>query len=152
MFFCQRARLDPKNDGGLFILANSDESSPFELVKSACEETLAGEATASLPKLIDAKLVDELLGTYRDSRGRTLTVRREGALVAASIDWNGPKTVGYLNPSKNEKLSYDSMISPKPARFKRMNIISVTRDGAGKVTGLTISDLDPSLTFDRVAQ
>jgi CubicO group peptidase (beta-lactamase class C family) len=151
--FLASIRLDPTSDGCLFVLANSDDSLPFELVKSACEAALAGaKPSATLPQMIAAKLAEELMGSYRDRGGRTLTVRREGELTQASIDWHGPITQGYLNPTKTEQLSYDQMISTNPPKFKRMNVIRVTQDKAGRVTRLTISDLNPPLTFERVAE
>lgn len=150
--FLASLRLNPKSDGCLFILANSDESEPFERVKTACEEAIDGTLSSTAPRAIDGSAVDELAGIYRDHAGRTLTVSREGRFLRALIDWHGPTTVGYLNPTDAEELSYDTMVSSSPARFKRMNLITVARDEAGNVTGLTISDLEPPLTFERVGE
>ena len=66
-------------DGYLFVLANSDDSTSFDLVRSACEAALEGKSTTlAAAKSLDAKLVTELIGEYRDDKDRTLTVSREG--------------------------------------------------------------------------
>jgi CubicO group peptidase (beta-lactamase class C family) len=148
--FLASLRRDPKTDGALFVLANSDDSQPFDLVVAECEAALAGEAAGKPPAGLDAKAADQLVGVYRDSQSRTLTVSRDASFVKAVIDWHGPKTNGVLNPTKTDALSYDVLLSKRPARFKRMNVMSAERDAAGKVTALTISDLNPPLTFERV--
>ena len=148
--FLASIRRDPKNDGALFILANNDDGEPFHLVKSECEMALAGKKPIKAGKGLDAKLTKELVGEYRDSQGRTLVISDVDAYVKAVIDWSGPKTFGVLNPGKEGEIAFDQLLSYPPLKTRPMNKLAVERDGDGKVTGVTITDLEPALTFERV--
>ncbi|MBA4105569.1 MAG: serine hydrolase [Pirellula sp.] len=148
--FLASMRRDPKNDGALFILANNDDGEPFHLVKSECESALAGNKPVKVGKGLDPKLTKEIVGEYRDAQGRTLLVEDVGDHVRGVIDWAGPKTFGVLKPGKESKIAFDQLISYPPLRTRPMNEMSVDRDAEGKVTGLTISDMEPPLTFERV--
>lgn len=148
--FLASMRRDPKSDGALFILANNDDGAPFELVKSQCEAALAGAKPRKPGKGLDAKLTRELVGEYRDAQGRTLSVSDVDAYVKAVIDWSGPKTFGVLNPGQGDAIAFDQLLSYPPLKTRPMNQVTVVRDADGQVTGLTISDLQPPLTFDRV--
>lgn len=148
--FLASIRRDPKNDGALFILANNDDGKPFHLVKSECEMALAGKKPVKPGKGLDAKLTKELVGEYRDAQGRTLVISDGDAYVEAVIDWSGPKTFGVLNPGKEGEIAFDQLLSNGPLKTRPMNKMAVERDGDGKVTGVTITDLEPALTFERV--
>ena len=148
--FLASIRRDPKNDGALFILANNDDGGPFHLVKSECEMALAGKKPVKAGKGLHAKLTKELVGEYRDARGRTLVISDVDAYVKAVIDWSGPKTFGVLNPGKEGEIAFDQLLSYPPLKTRPMNKMTVERDGDGKVTGVTITDLEPALTFERV--
>ena len=140
--FLASLRRVPDTGSCLFILANSDDSKPFGIVKRACEDALAGkEAHLELPISLDSKLIDSLVGTYRDSAGRTFTVSREGAMAAASINWNGPVSAGHLNQGEGDNLMFE-MAGSK-------NEISVERDPQGAVSALTITDLESPVKFVR---
>ena len=86
-------------------------------------------------------------GTWRFPASQPLRLDSGAQLAPLEIAY---KTYGRLNPTKTNVLSYDQVLSTRPARFKRMNVVSVDRDAAGKVTSLTISDLKPPLKFERV--
>ncbi|HEX6960696.1 MAG TPA: serine hydrolase domain-containing protein [Lacipirellula sp.] len=147
--FLASIRRDPEDDGCLVVLANSDASAPFDLVQSQCEAVMEGrEASVELPKQLDPKLIEELAGVYRDEKGRTMTVSREGGLTRALIDWHGPKTHGYLSATDTDQLSFDMMKSASPLTFERANLIEVERDGGAGISALTIVEL--SLRFERV--
>lgn len=73
-----------------------------------------------------------------------------GDHVRGVIDWAGPKTFGVLKPGKESKIAFDQLISYPPLKTRPMNEMSVDRDADQKVTGLTISDMEPPLTFERV--
>jgi CubicO group peptidase (beta-lactamase class C family) len=148
--FLASMRRDPKNDGALFVLANNDDGAPFDLVKSECEAALSGKKPGKTAKRLDAKLSKELVGDYKDAQGRTLKIEDVGTYVKAVIDWAGPKTFGVLNPSKGDKIAFDQLLSAPPLKTRPMNEMTVERDAAGKVIGLTISDMQPPLTFERV--
>jgi CubicO group peptidase (beta-lactamase class C family) len=148
--FLASLQRDPKNDGALFVLANNDDGAPFDLVKSECEAALSGKKPGKTAKRLDVKLSKELVGDYKDAQGRTLKVEDVGTYVKAVIDWAGPKTFGVLNPGKGGKIAFDQLISYPPLKTRPMNEMTVERDAAGKVTGLTISDMQPPLTFQRV--
>lgn len=141
-------RRDPDRDGCLIILANNDDDAPFDLVQAECESILAGEKPGAT-KGLDKKLAKELLGDYRDAKGRTMTISSAGH-VRAVIDWLGPKTFCVVNPGKGKELNLDQLISFPPLKTKPMNKLTVERDAEGKVASVTISDMDPKLTFDRV--
>jgi CubicO group peptidase (beta-lactamase class C family) len=148
--FLASLRRDPKNDGALFILANNDDGEPFHLVKSECELALVGNKPAKVGKRLDAKLAEELVGEYRDAQGRTLSIIDGDAYVKAVIDWSGPKTFGVLNPGKDGEIAFDQLLSYPPLKTRPMNKMAVERDADGNVTGVTITDLEPPLTFERV--
>lgn len=150
--FLASLRRDGAGDGCLFVLANSDASLPFELTCSWCEQALDGkQASVALPPPVDAKLVDELVGVYRDDQGRTLTVSREGAFTRAWIDWHGPITRGYLNSQKSKNLAFAMIKSFDPFQFEKSNEVAVQRDDSGAVTALTL-DLEPPVRFTRAAE
>jgi CubicO group peptidase (beta-lactamase class C family) len=143
-------RRDPEADGCLFILANSDNSTPFDFVRAACEAVLDGKPAPKLntPKELDAKLVDELVGEYRDDKGRVLTVSREGNLTRSWIDWHGPVTRGYLGAQSSDNLGL--YLRYPNVQYKKDGDVAIERDGQGGVTGLTLVGLNPPLTFQRV--
>lgn len=151
--FLASLRRDPAHDGCLCVLTNSDDPMPFHRVKGGCEQILAGkEVSLQGPKPIEPALAEALLGKFRDSQDRTLTVSREGKLLRAWIDWHGPITRGYFNPGDGDKLSYDFMKPSSPNGFERMNEIAVERDAGGGVSAVTIVDLEPPLRFERAAK
>lgn len=140
--FLASLRRVPDTGSCLFILANSDDNKPFGIVKRACEDALAGkDAHLDLPDSLDLKLIDSLVGTYRDATGNTLTVTRKGATAAASINWDGPVSAGHLNQGEDDDLIFE-MAGSK-------NEISVERDPQGKVSALTITDLESPIKFVR---
>lgn len=150
--FLAAMRRDPKNDGALFILANNDDGEPFQLVKSECESALSGKKPVKVGKGkgLDAKLVGELAGEYRDAQGRTLAISDVDAYVKAVINWGGPETFGALKPGKGGEIDFDQLLSYPPLKTRPMNKMAVERDADGKVTGVTITDLEPPLTFERI--
>ncbi len=141
--FLALIRRVPDTDSCLFVLANSDDGQPFDIVSAACSDVLAGkEAKLNLPKPLDATLAESLVGTYRDDHGRTFTVTNDGGILSASIDWNGPVSVGHLNQGAGDEMSFDM--------GGESNTVAVERDAHGKVTALTITDLDSQPKFTRV--
>ena len=67
------------------------------------------------------------------------------------IDWGGgTQTFGVLKQGQGEELDLDQLISNPPLKTKPMNKMTVERNSAGKAIGLTISDLQPPLKFERV--
>lgn len=151
--FLASLRREPAHDGCLFVLANSDDSQPFDLVKNGCEQILAGkEPSLKSPKPVDPTLAEALLGEYRDSKERSLTISHEGNLLRAWINWHGPITRGYFNAGDGDKLSYDAMKPSSPSGFERMNEIAVERDQSGHVTAVIITDLNPPLRFVRIVE
>jgi hypothetical protein len=146
--FLASVRRDPDRDGCLIILANSDDSAPFDLVQAECESILAG-AKPGAKKGLDKKLAKELIGDYRDAKGRTMTISPSTGHVRAIVDWFGPKTFCVVNPGKDGVLDLDQLISSPPLKTKPMNKLTVERDAAGKIISVTISDLVPPLKFDR---
>ncbi len=140
--FLALIRRVPETDSCLFILANSDNAEPFDIVAQGCSEILAGRnAEITVPKAVNASLAEQLVGSYRDPNGRTMTVSKEKDSLAAVIDWNGPKSLGKLNMADNGMLSFD-MVGSK-------NAILIDRDPQSQVIGLTITDLDPPIKFSR---
>jgi CubicO group peptidase (beta-lactamase class C family) len=148
--FLASIRRDPEADGCLFILANSDNSAPFDFVCAACEAALEGKPAPQLntPGELDSKLVDMLVGEYRDAQDRTLTVSREGKLTRAWINWHGPITRGYLGAQQSDNLGLYLRYSN--AQFKKDGDVAINRDAQGAVTGLTLLELNPPLTFQRI--
>lgn len=148
--FLASIRRNPDDNGCLFVLANSDASLPFNIVRSGCEQLLEGKpASIRLPNALDESLVDQLVGTYRDTQNRTLTVSREGGPTRAWINWHGPISRGYLGATDSDTLSFQMVTSFDPIKFEPQNKIEVERNDQSDVTALTITDLDPPLRFAR---
>ena len=145
--FLASIRRDPKSDSAVFVLANSDDGAPFDKVRAEFEAVLEG---AKKGKGLDPKLAAELVGVYRDEKGRALTIIQEPTYTRATIDWGGPTTFAVLNPTKGVEIAFDQLVSLKPFKTTPMNKLGVNRDAAGKVVSVTLTDLQPSLTFDRV--
>lgn len=142
--FLALIRRVPSTESCLFVLANSDNNQPFDLVCELCKDALAGrEARLVVPKVPGEELATALIGTYRDDQGRTLTVERDDKKLAASINWHGPISYGHLNQGESEGLSFDMRGSA--------NKIAVERGADGTVTALTITDLGAPIKFARVA-
>jgi CubicO group peptidase (beta-lactamase class C family) len=151
--FLSSIRRNPSDDGCLFVLANSDASLPFNIVRAGCESLLeGGEVDLRLPRSVDSARVDALIGTYRDAKGRTLSVSREAGLTRAWINWHGPITRGYLGATDSEVLTLDMIKSYNPIRFESEGKIEVESHKSTGVTALTLLDLDPPLRFERVAE
>jgi CubicO group peptidase (beta-lactamase class C family) len=148
--FLASIRRDPAADGCLFVLAASDASLPFDIVKSSCELALAGKTPSfKPPKALDDKQIDELVGEYKDDKGRTATVSREGGLTRCWIDWFGPITRGYLGAQQADKLGLFLFYPGNQPQFKKDGDVAIERDPQGAVTGLTLLELKPPLTFTR---
>ncbi|HEY1068583.1 MAG TPA: serine hydrolase domain-containing protein, partial [Pirellulales bacterium] len=144
--FLASIRRDPASDGLLVVLANNDDGEPFDLVKAECEAVLEGRKTSGAAKGLDPELAKAIVGVYRDEQGRTFTVAVDGGRVTGVIDWFGPKSFGFLSPTKTADLLFDMMQGGRP---QPTNVIAVERDGEGKVKALTITDLAPTLRFER---
>ena len=141
--FLAMIRRVPDTDSCLFVLANSDANEPFDIVSAACTDALAGkEAKLNVPKPLDSKLANDLVGNYGDSQGRTLTIVLIQGTLSASVNWNGPISKGHLNQGEGEELSW--------VVAGETNKLAVERDAAGKVTAITITDLESRPKFSRV--
>lgn len=151
--FLASIRRNPDEDGCLFVLANSDSSGPFQLVKSGCEKLLEGRAPVDHSKFtLKASLIAELAGTYRDKQGRTLTVSRDGANAKVMINWHGPITRGYLAAGKDGNLLFGTMVRFDPNGFASADKVAIERDGEQiAALVLTIAQNDKSIRFERIA-
>ncbi|TWT78074.1 putative penicillin-binding protein PbpX [Posidoniimonas polymericola] len=155
--FLASIRRDPADDGCLFVLASSDSSAPFNVVKTSCENLLAGKPPARYEKPKadaeldpDADLLESLIGEYTDSQGRVLTVKRDGPHARALINWHGPITYGYLGLSEGDNLRFATTPAWNASAFAETDAIQVERDGE-RITGLTlvISQNNKSVRFER---
>lgn len=155
--FLASIRRDPADDGCLFVLASSDSSTPFNVVKASCENLLAGKPPVEYEKPKadaeldpDADLLESLIGEYRDAQGRVLTVKRDGPHAKALINWHGPITYGYLGLSRGEDLRFATTRSWDAAAFAETDAMQVERD-ADRVTALTlvIRQNNKSVRFER---
>jgi hypothetical protein len=138
------------------VLAASDDQAPFNLITSGCEAIMAGRRPPVIAKApvndprLDSKLIDSLVGTYRDEQGRTLTVTRQGKLAKAEINWHGPITYGYLGAGDGDELRFGTMARYNPKGFAGADKIAVERDGETvKALTLTIVQGGTSIRFER---
>ncbi len=140
--FLALIRRVPDTESCLFVLANSDANDPFDIVSAACSAALAGkDVKLNVREAIDSKLATALVGNYRDSEGRTLTVVLVQGVLAASVNWHGPVSSGNLFQGEGDELSW--LVAGET------NKIAVERDANGKVSALTITDLDSKPKFMR---
>jgi hypothetical protein len=154
--FLASIKRNPADNGCLIVLAASDDQTPFHLITSGCEAILAGGDPPATPKLsrqdpkLDEKLLDVIVGTYRDEQGRTLTVARQGKLAKAEINWHGPITDGYLGAGDGDELLFGTMARYNPKGFAAADKITVERNGES-VTALvlTIVQNGKSIRFER---
>ncbi len=150
--FLSSIRRNPSDDGCIFVLAASDDSAPFDLVKAGCEQLLAGgEAVIQDPRLVALALLEEIAGVYQGDFNRKLTIKKQGEAARAFVDWNGPVSRGYLSPLDGEKMSFSMR---PPTRLKgsgKTDTIEVERDADGKVIAIlfTISANDTMIRFAR---
>lgn len=154
--FLASIKRNPADDGCLFVLAASDDQASFGLVTTGCEAIMAGRKPPVIAKApvndprLDSKLIDSLVGTYRDEQGRTLTVTRQGKLAKADINWHGPITYGYLGAGEGDELLFGTMARYSPKGFAGADKIAVQRDGETvKALVLTIVQNGKSIRFER---
>ncbi|TWT37233.1 putative penicillin-binding protein PbpX [Posidoniimonas corsicana] len=158
--FLASVRRDPADDGCLFVLASSDASTPFNVVKSSCENLLAGQPPVTYDKPqadaeldLDRALLDELVGEYRDSQGRTLTVQRQGPHARSLINWHGPITYGYLGRSDGADLRFATTGRWDAAAFAETDVVKVERDGKSiAALTLVIRQNGKSIRFERAGR
>ncbi len=151
--FLTSIQRNPTDDGCLFVLSNNDSSGPFNIVKSSCENLLAGKEPVDYSSRIslEASQIAQLTGTYRDGQGRTLTVSREGKNAKVLINWHGPITHGYLAYGKDGGLLFGTMFRFEPSGFGDADKVTIKREG-DKITEivLTIVKINKSIHFQRV--
>lgn len=156
--FLASIRRDPADDACLFVLANSDNSGPFDLVRSGCEALLEGKepprhAKPAADVVLPPERVDALIGVYRDAQGRTLSVSRDRRHAKALINWHGPITYGYLGASEGDDLLFGMMKRFSKKAFATADSVTVERTGdqVAALT-LTLSEINKSIRFERVAE
>jgi hypothetical protein len=155
--FLASIQRNPSSDGCLFVLANSDSSAPFEMVRQGCENLLEGKDPPVYSKPaadpgLDSSLISELVGTYRDKKGRTFTVSLDGHHAKALINWNGPITYGYLGAADNsDGLLFGTMKNYDSKAFVSADKIILERDESEIVAlVLTIVKIKKAIRFARV--
>lgn len=155
--FLASIQRNPSSDGCLFVLANSDSSAPFEMVRQGCENLLEGKDPPVYSKPaadpgLDSSLISELVGTYRDKKGRTFTVSLDGHHAKALINWNGPITYGYLGAADNsDGLLFGTMKNYDSKAFVSADKIILERDESEIVAlVLTIVEIKKAIRFARV--
>ncbi|MEO1093219.1 MAG: hypothetical protein AAFX81_21595, partial [Pseudomonadota bacterium] len=137
-------------DGAVFVLAASDDTAPFAQATSTVH-TLLETGRLPVDRSLAAERIARLEGVYRDTRGRTLAVSREGEHAAAQIDWGGPVSRGYLAAGDDEGLLFGLMPRYTAAGFADADTIEVHRDGDTVVAlSLVIAAADKTIRFDRV--
>lgn len=144
---------NPVDDGCLFVLSNSDASVSFDIVCNGCENLLEGKDPPAFSKLaigprLAPSLVAELVGTYRDKKGRTLTVRRDGRHAKVVIDWHGLKTRGYLGATDGDGLVFGMMNRYDPQAFAAAEKFGVERD-KNKIVALLVTAGENQVRFAR---
>ena len=123
-------------DGAVFVLMNSNDRSTMGFA-SGLEHILLDRQHILLPDAPKASDVACYVGLYRDARGRRLEIKSgHGRLPKLTIDWGGPKTVGYLGLDQGGKLQLfmgGSMKADTPMVFDVLGQKAVTAKLIGKV-------------------
>lgn len=140
----------PSIDGTVFILSNSDESLPFEVIRTGVEQILFGnEQSTIIPDPPGIDLVKRIAGQYVDAKGRKLVIEEATGLPSMRIDWSGPVTAGLIGLSNTGTPSL-YMITPNNGslEFIKDTELEFAPDN-GNVESVSLLGLSPKLTFKR---
>ena len=148
--FLADVRRYPSIDGAIFILSNSDESLPFELIQSGVEQILFGNKPGtSIPDQPNIELVKRTAGQYLDANGRKLVIEEATGLPSIKIYWGGPVTAGIVGLSEAGTPSLYMLTSNN-------GTLGFTKDSEleflpsnGQATSVSLLGLVPKLTFKR---
>jgi len=149
--FLASMSLCPEDGSCSIVLAGSDHSLPFSIVEAAATESMFRRLPdVKFPSPLSEDEIQATVGRYQDARGRIFTISREGGIVAATINWGGPVTRGYLGVFEPKETSLFMIRSYKPLQLSIDGTVILKGDRQ-KTTTVTLADLTPPLSFERLA-
>lgn len=148
--FLADVRRYPSIDGAVFILSNSDDSLPFELVRSGVEQILFGNTpSTAIPVQPDLELAKRMAGQYVDAKGRKLVIESSVGLPSIKIYWGGPVTSGLVGLSDTGAPCLFMITSNNGSLEFTQDTELEIAPGDGKAESVSLLGLTPKLTFKR---
>ena len=148
--FLADVRRYPSIDGAVFILSNSDQSLPFEVIGAGVEQILFGnKPNTEIPGTLNTETINGIAGKYVDAKGRRLVIEEATGLSTIKIYWGGPVTTGVVGLNKSGTPCL-FMTKPKNGALT-FNIDSELEflPSKGKAASVSLLGLTPKLTFIR---
>ncbi len=151
--FLAEVRRYPSVDGAIFVLSNTDDSLPFELMKVGVEQIVFGNTpNTAIPGKPSIEQVASIIGEYKDAKGRKLIVEDQAGYPSLKIYWGGPVTYGRVGLS-DSAVPCLYMVKPNAGTidFVKDTELEFFPNTAKAIT-VSLLGLQPKLTFTRTSQ